>query len=153
LARKYTINSGKTSLAAAATQVACAAATGATVTNTVIGADCTFDSTATGSGAVAVLVEIVRTTGASSGGASATPAPWKKGQIASGTTGRKNDTSDGASPTVIAGWLISPTSGVIYQFPLGRDLEMEASDFVELRLTSQSGMTTCDYDANLHIEE
>lgn len=153
MARKYTVSSGTQSLAAATTRVAVQLATGAAVTNTVIAFDVTFDGTATGSAAIAVKVQIVRTTGASSGGTAPTPAPWKKGQIASATTARINDTSDGASPSVIKEWLISPTAGIVYQFPLGRDLEMEASDFVEVRLVSQSGMTTCDYSVNVDFEE
>lgn len=151
--RKYTASSGLTSLAASTTKVAVQLATGAAATNTIFGADVTFDSTATGSGAIAVKVQIVRTTGASSGGAAATPAPWVKGQIASATTARINDTTDGAAPTVIQEWLISPTSGVLYQLPLGRDLDMAPSDFIELRLVSQAGMTTCDYSGQLHYSE
>jgi hypothetical protein len=151
--RKYTVSSTTQSLAASTTRVAVQLATGAAVTNTIIGADITFDSTATGSGAIAVKVQIVRTTGASSGGTAPTPTPWKKGQVASVTTARINDTTDGSSPTIIWEWLISPTAGIIYQLPMGRDIDMEASDFVELRLVSQSGMTTCDYSAQLHYAE
>ncbi len=152
--RKYTASSGTQSLAASTTRVAVQLATPSTATNTIIGGDITFDSTATGSGAIAIKVQIVRTTGASStSGTAPAPAPWKKGQIASTTTARINDTTDGASPTVIWEWLISPTAGVIYQLPLGRDIDMEASDFVELRLVSQAGMTTCDYSAQLHFSE
>jgi hypothetical protein len=153
MARKYTVPSGTSSLAASTTKVAVQLATGAAVTNTIVAFDATFDSTATGSGAIAIKVQLVRTTGASSGGAAQTPVIWKKGQVASGTTGRINDTTDGASPTLIKEWLISPTAGVIYQFPLGRDQEMEASDFVEVRLVSQAGMTTCDYSVNVDLEE
>jgi len=151
--RKYTVSSGLTSLAASTTRVAVQVATPSTGTNTLIGGDVTFDSTATGSGAIAVKVQIVRTTGASSGGATATPAPWKKSQIASTTTARINDTTDGSAPSVVWEWLISPTAGVLYQLPLGRDIDMEASDFLELRLVSQSGLTTCDYSAQLHFSE
>jgi hypothetical protein len=152
--RRYTVTSGKTAApAAAAVKVAVQLATGAAVTNTIIGIDITDDSVATGAGAVPTLVELVRTTGASSGGAVATPAPWKKGQIASGTTARINDTTDGAGPTVIMSWLVQPTGGQLMQLPLGRDVDMEASDFMEVRLTPQSGVTAYNYDVNVHIEE
>lgn len=152
--RRYSISSGKTAAAAAGTaKVAVALATGAAVTNTIMGIDVTFDSTATGAGAIAALVELVRTTAASSGGSTATPAAWKKGQIAAATTARINDTTDGTGPSVLKSWLVPVTSGVLQQLPLGREFDMEASDFVEVRVTLQSGATACDYDVNVDIEE
>jgi hypothetical protein len=153
MARKFTVTSGLTSLAASTTKVACQLATGSTITCTVIGFDVTFDSTATGSGAVPVRVELVRATGASSGGSTYTPKPWLTGDTASITTARINDTSDGAGVAILKSWLVSPTAGLVYQFPLGREVSMSASDFFELRLISQSGMTTCNYEANLDFEE
>jgi hypothetical protein len=152
--RRYTVSSGKVAAAAAGTvKVAVQLATPATDTNTIHGIDVTFDSTASGAGAVAALVELVRTTGASSGGATSTPAPWKKGQIASGTTARINDTTDGSAPSVLKSWLVPVVSGVLQQLPLGREVDMEASDFVEVRITLQSGATACNYDCNVDLEE
>jgi hypothetical protein len=153
MARKYTVTSGLTSLAASTTKVACQLATGTNVTNSIVGFDVTFDSTATGAGAIPIRVELVRTTGASSGGATYTPTKWHKAVGAAVTTARINDTSDGASPTIIKSWLVPPTGGISYQFPLGREIEMDVSDFLELRLISQAGMTTCNYEANLDVEE
>lgn len=153
MARKYSVQSGLTSLAASTTKVACQLATGSTLTNTIIGFDISFDSTATGAGAVPIRVELVRATGASSGGSTFTPTKWYAADIAPVTTARINDTTDGASPTIIKSWLVSPTSGLSYQFPLGRELQLNNSDFLELRLISQSGMTTCNYEANLDFEE
>lgn len=154
MARKYTINSGRAAAPAASTvKVAVSIATGATVTAVIHGIDITFDSVATGAGAIPVLVELCRTTAAGSGGAAATPAPWRKGQIASVTTARINDTTEGSSPTVVKGWLISPTAGAITQLPLGREFEVDASDFWEVRITPQTGFTACFYDCNVDIEE
>lgn len=153
-AQHYTVSSGRTAAAAAGTaKVAAALATGAAVKNSIIGIDVTFDSTATGAGAISALVELVRTTAASSGGAVATPAPWLKGDIASLTTARINDTTDGTGPSVIKSWLIPVLSGVLQQLPLGREFPMFTSDFLEVRVTLLTGATACDYDVNVDIEE
>lgn len=153
MARKYTVSSGLTSLAASITRVACQLATGTNVTATVIGVDITFDSVATGSGAIPVRVQLVRPTGASSGGSTSTPAKWHKALGAAVTTGRINDTTAGASPAIIKEWLVTPIAGQMQQLPLGREIEMDVSDFLELKLISQAGMTTCNYVANIDIEE
>jgi hypothetical protein len=153
LARKYSVSSGLTSLAASTTKVACQIATGSTVTATVLGFDIAFDSTATGAGAVPIQVQLARPTAAGSGGSTQTPAKFNNDDIAAVVTGRKNDTTAGASPTVIKEWLVSPTTGFSYQFPLGRELVLAESDFLELKLISQSGMTTCNYVGNIDFEE
>lgn len=154
MARKFSVSTGLVALAASATRVAIGLATSTTVTNTIISFDATFDSVSTGAGAIPIRVELVRCTGASSTtGTAPTPTKWHKALVAAATTARINDTTDGASPTIIKSWLVSPTAGLSYQFPLGREIEMDISDFLELRLISQSGMTTCNYECNLDWEE
>lgn len=154
MARKYTASTGLVSLAASATRVAVGLATGTTVTAVITGFDVTFDSVSTGAGAIPVRVELVRCTGASNTtGTAPTPTKWNKSTGAAAVTARINDTVDGASPTIIKSWLVPPTGGFSYQFPLGREIEMDVSDFLELRLISQAGMTTCNYEANLDWEE
>jgi hypothetical protein len=153
VARKYTITSGLISLAASTTKVACALATPSTETAVIIAASISFDSTATGAGAIPVRVAIVRTTAASSGGSTFTPSKWRTGQIASVCTARINDTSDGTSPTVIDEYLIPPTLPFPYQLPLSREYVLDASDFLELRVQSQAGLTTCNYIGNFSFEE
>ena len=98
---QYSVQSGLTSIAASTTKVACAIATGTTVRATLVGFDISFDSTATGAGAVPVRVELVRVTAASSGGVIFTPILWDKLQHAAVTTARINDTTDGTSPAII----------------------------------------------------
>lgn len=153
MSRRYVVSAQLTSLTASTTKVACQIATGSTVNNTVIGFDISFDSTASGSGAVPVRVQLARPTAASSGGATFTPSKMYPADIASVTTARTNDTTAGTSPTILAEWLVSPTSGFSYQFPLGREFVMNNSDFLELKVISQSGMTTANYSANLYFEE
>lgn len=154
--RRYSVSSAKTAAAAAGTlKVAWQLATGAAVTATLWAADVSFDSVANpaSAGGIPALVELVRETGASSGGAAQTPVIWKKGQIASGTTARINDTTDGAGPTVIMAWLLPIFSAYPQQLPLGREIDLEASDFLALRVTLQSGATGCNYLSNGHFEE
>lgn len=153
MARKYTITSGLTSLAASTTKVACLLVTPATETAVVIAADISFDGTATGAAAIPVRVAIVRVTAASSGGSTFTPASWRKGAPAANCTARINDTSDGTSPTILQEWLIPPTTVYPYQLPLSREYALDVSDFLELRLTSQSGMTTVNFLGSLVFEE
>lgn len=148
----YVVNSGKTACASNAAKVAVALATGSAVTNTLVGFDVTFDGTS--SSATPILVELVKTTAASSGGASATV------QIVSAntsrsvqTTARINDTTDGSTPTVLAGWFVPPTGGFSYQWPLGREVEMPVSAFFEIRITTATGSGTPNYDVNLWFEE
>lgn len=151
--RRYTVSSGKAACPAASTvKVAASIATDSSHAATIMGADITFDSTATGMGAIPVLVELCRTTAAPSGGASATPVPWRKGMAAANFTARINDTADGTSPTVVKSWLVSPTYGAMQQLPLGREFDLDPSDFWELRITPQTGFTACNYDVNLDVE-
>ncbi len=152
--RLYTTTSGLVSLAASTTKVAIGLATGAAVTATLIGWDISFDSTASGAGAVSVRVALVRCTGVSSvAGSAVTPAPTAKGGLAAAVTARAGDTTDGSAPTIIKEWLVSPTAGYSYIWPYGKELEMAVSDFLELRVTSQSGMTTCNFIADIDHQE
>ncbi len=154
MTRLYTATSGLVSLAASTAKVAVGLATGSAVTATIFGWDISFDSTASGAGAISVRVALVRCTGVSStGGAAITPGPWCKGGLAAATTARAGDTTDGASPTIIKEWLVSPTAGFSYIFPYGKELEMAVSDFIELRVTSQAGMTAANFIGSLDIGE
>jgi hypothetical protein len=156
MARKYSVTTGLVALAASTTRVAIALATGTGVTNSIIGFDVSFDGFAVAgtSAIIPVRVAIVRCTGVSNTtGTAPTPLEWNESLGEPQTTARINDTVDGAGPAIIKEWLVSPTSGLSYQFPLGREIEMTISDFLELRLASQAGMTTVNYICNLDFEE
>jgi hypothetical protein len=155
VANNYGISSGLTACPAAGSfKVACQFATSANAEATVAQLDISFDSVATGAGAVAVIVALVRCTGASSGGASYTPGKVSNPDgPASEFTARINDTTDGASPTVLWETLVYPTGlPLIVQYPLGREWKSKVSDFIELRIKPQTGFTACNYDANLQVE-
>lgn len=151
--RKYTSSAQLVSLAASTTLVLVQLATGTTVTATILGFDVGFDSVATGAGAIPVRIQLVRPTAASSGGSTNTPAVWDKGGLAANTTSRKSDTTAGTGPVVIKEWLVSPTTGFSYIFPLGREISLGISDFFELKAISQAGMTTVNVSSNVDFAE
>lgn len=151
---QYAVTTGLVSIAASVTKkVAVEVNTPATVANQIIAFDVCFDSVATGAGAAPIRVSLVRATGASSGGAAATPTPYNKWMHAAASAARINDITPGTGPTIIQEWEVPPTSGLSYQFPLGREIQCSHSDFLELQLTTIAGMTTCNYIVNVVFEE
>lgn len=154
MANLYVVNASLVSIAASTTKMAVSLASGSTTDCVIVGWDISFDGYATGSAAIPCRVQLVRPTGVSSTtGAAFTPSKAYKAQRASVVTARTGDTTAGASPLVLAEYLVSQTSGMSYQFPLGRALAMDVSDFFELKLITQSGWTTCNYSANVWFEE
>ncbi len=148
----YVITSGKTAAASNALKVAVALATGAAVLNRWLAFDVSFDGTT--ATATPILVEIVRTTAASSGGSVGTIQHYNGfTPSAASSTARINDTADGTSPTVIQSWLINPTTAFSYQWPLGREFTMSVSSFAEIRLTTVTASGTPNYVVNLVFEE
>lgn len=153
MANQFAVNSGKVACANAALKVAVQLASTANKTCKITGFDVSFDGV--DATKTPILVELVRETGVSSTGGTA-PTPVLEGGDASATsamTARINDTTDGAGPTVIRSWLVSPTSGFSYQYPLGRELSLKISDFVALRITTVAGSGTPNYEATLAYEE
>jgi hypothetical protein len=147
----FSVTSGKTAGAAAGSvKVAVALATGAGVRNVITQIDVTLNGT--NAAAKPVLVELVKTTAAPSGGGTYTPIKVQS-RVASVTTARTNDTTDGSSPTIQQAWLVPATSGMVVQFPLGREIEMAPSEFWEVRVTWQSAETVTDYLVNVYFEE
>jgi hypothetical protein len=155
MARIYTVSTGLNSVAASVTRVAVQLATPSTASDVkILQVECSGDSTGTGAGAIPFRLSMARETGASNTtGTAPTPAPWRKGSVASVVTARINDTVDGAGITVIDEWLVSPTSGIIIQFPLGREPTMDVSDFLCFRLITQVGLTTFNALTSITFEE
>src|SRR5437870_1812976 len=145
MAALFTVNSGKVACASAALKVAAQIASTTTKTCKIVGMDVSFDGTTATN--TPILVEMVRETGASSTGGSA-PTPVLAGgdaSVTSAMTARINDTTDGSGPSVICGWLVPPTSGFSYQWPLGREITLKISDFVACRVTTVAGSGTPNY--------
>ncbi len=153
MAAVFTVNSAKTACASAAVKVMVQIASTTTKTCKIIGIDVSFDGT--DATKTPILCELARETGVSSTGGSA-PTPSLAGgdaSVTSAMTARINDTTDGSSPTVLGAWLVSPTSGFSYQFPLGREVTLKVSDFVAWRCTTVAGSGTPNYEATIWYEE
>ena len=152
MAQVYSVTSGKTAGAAAGSvKGAVALATGAQVRAAIIQIDITLNGI--NAAAKPVLVELVKTTTAPSGGSAYTPLKNRAGGRDAQTTARINDTTDGSSPTIQQGYLVPATSGVIQQIPLGREIELGVSEFWEVRVTWASAETVTDYLVNVWFEE
>lgn len=152
MAQQYAVTTGVTATAAAGTAiVAVQLATPATQTALLIGLDVAFDGSTP---ATANLVELVRETGVSSGGAVFTPEKYGTDQgKAALTTARINDTTDGAGPTVIQAWQVSNTGLLSYLWPLGRELYIPVSGWLAVRVTVPTGGSTGHYLVNAIFEE
>lgn len=127
-------------------------ATGAAVTCKVIGFDISFDGA--DSTKTPIVVTLQKPTGASSGGSSFTPlVVGPETSRTASTTSRVNDTTIGGSAVVYGRWAVPPTGGFSYQFPLGRELVMKVSEYLELVVTTVAGSATPTYHANVWFEE
>lgn len=135
-----------------ATKVAAQLATGANITNRIVGVDISFDGV--DGSKKPVLVSLAKETGVSStGGSAPTPVQLRGKPRSAQSTARINDTTDGSAPTVLEAWYVPPTSGMSIQFPLGREIEMGASEFLALRVTTTEDLSGLTYDATLIFEE
>jgi hypothetical protein len=153
MAALFTVNTGAVASPSNTTKVAVQIASTTTKTCKIVGFDITFDGT--DATKTPILVTFARETGVSSTGGSAPSGVLAGGDasVTSAMTFRISDTTDGASPTVIAGWYVPPTSGLVYQFPLGREITLKISDFVAFRVTTVTASGTPNYDATLWYEE
>jgi hypothetical protein len=153
MAAVFTVNTGAVACASNAVKVAVQIASTTTKTCKIIGIDVTFDGT--DATKTPILVTLARETGVSSTGGSG-PTPVLVGgdaSVTSSMTARISDTTDGASPTVLCGWYVPPTSGFSYQWPLGREPTLKIRDFVALRVTTVTASGTPNYNATIWYEE
>lgn len=85
-------------------------------------------------------------------GTGTTYTPKKYGQAIgnAASTWKIADTVEPTTPVVLFTWLINPTSGIFYQWPLGRELFHPVSTVQGIRCTAPNAVNvTC----NLTIEE
>ena len=147
MAAQFTITTGKTALVAATAKTVIEGSSTANVPPEWIGFDITFDGvTATNT---PVLIEFMTF---STTGTGTTYTPKKSGQSVgtAASTWKINDTVEPGTPVVIFGWQWSPTSGIAYQWPLGRELFHPISTIQAVRVTAAQ---VVNYLANLYIEE
>lgn len=126
-------------------------ATGTAISNYWVAFDITFDGVT--ASAVPVLVELISSTASGTGTAITFAAPHRYNVSSSynpQTTAKVNLTVEGSTPTVIDGWRVPPTSGMSYQWPLGREFGMGISQFKGIRVTAAA---TVNYVCNLVFGE
>lgn len=158
MAALYVVQTGKTACASAALKVAVDIKAASGTTCKLVAFDCTFDGTS--ATATPILLELVKeSTASATTGSAFTPVQVGGGQTRTAQfTARINDTADGTNTSVLAAWLIPPTSGFSYQFPLGREVEIgpfgtAADTYLALRITTVAGSGTPNYEVNAWIEE
>ena len=101
--------------------------------------------------ATAVPVKVDFCTYAATGtGTAYTPKRLGQAVGTSQSTVKVNDTVEPTTPTLLFSWLVPPTSGIWYQWPLGRELFQNVSTVQGIRLTAPAGVNAV---VNLTIEE
>jgi hypothetical protein len=147
MAVQYTITTGTVALSAATARTVIEGSTTANVPSEWIALDISFDGvTAT---AVPVRVDLCTYTATGTG----TGYTAKRLGQAIGTaqsTFKINDTVEPSTPTILLSWLIPPTGGLFYQWPLGRELFHNVSTVQGIRLTAPAAVNAI---VNLTIEE
>lgn len=144
---QYVISTGKTALVAATAKTVIELTSTANVPPEWCALDITFD----GVTASAVPVQVDFCTYAATGtGTAYTPKRFGQALGTAATTAKINDTVEPTTPVVLFSWFIPPTSGVMYQWPLGRELFQATSLIMGIRLTAPA---VVNYIANLTIEE
>lgn len=144
---QYVITTGATALVAATAKTMIEVTTNANVPCEWIGVDIMFD----GVTATAIPVRVDFCTYAATG-TGTTYTPKRAGQ-AVGTaqsTSKINDSAEPTTPTILFSWYVPPTSGMWYQFPLGRELFHNVSTIQGIRLTAPAVVNAI---VNLTIEE
>lgn len=145
----YTVTGGAAA-AVGAVKVMAQLATGATVDAVITQFDVTMDGT--NAAATPVAVDIASETGASSvSGSAYTPNKYgNPAGRAAQATARINDTTDGASPTVLKTYYVPPTSGLIIQSPLDREKGTGVSSFTAFRINAPAAV---NYKCNVEFAE
>lgn len=102
--------------------------------------------------AVPVLVELCDSTGATAGTPGATPTPKQIRGVARAAqaTGGNAYSAEPTTLTVIKQWLVHPQTGMVVQFPLGREPEHVGAGGLFIRCTAPA---TVNARAYLEFEE
>lgn len=147
MAVQYIVTAGPTALAAATAKTVIELSSGANIPPEWVAFDVTFDGVT--ASAVPVRLDICSYTASGTGTAFT---PKRYGQaLGTALTGAKiNDTVEPAGATVLASFYIPPTSGLSYQWPLGRELFQATSTWMGIRLTAPAAVNAI---VNLTFEE
>lgn len=75
---------------------------------------------------VPVLVEVCEVTATSAAGTAVTPASLRDGQVTVAASAKKLPASEG-TVTVIESHMVPPSSGLVIQYPLGREIQIQGA--------------------------
>lgn len=146
MGRLYSVPISAVSLSAATAKTIVELATGTGVVANIVEVAITFNGTS--ATAVPVLVELIKSTATCTG--TAITALGLNTAVAATTTAKHTATVEGTSPTVLQAWYVPPTSGIVIQYPLGREPAALASMFVGVRCTAPA---TVSCAVNVNFEE
>lgn len=147
MATQYSVSTGSTALTAATAKTIIEGSSTANVPPEWIAVDISFDGvTAT---ATPVRVDFC-TYSATGTGTTYTPKRLGQAVGTAASTWKINDTGEPSTPTILFSWFIPPTSGIFYQWPLGRELFHPVSTVQGIRCTAPAGVNVI---CNLLIEE
>lgn len=102
-----------------------------------------------------VLVQLCEVTATSGSGTSVTPASMRDGQVAVASTAKKLPGSEG-TVTVLKTYNVPPSSGLVIQYPLGREPQIQGAASTAKGLSIRCNRGTgaaISCDANLEWEE
>lgn len=147
MAVQYMITTGPTALVAATAKTMIEVTASANIPPEWIAFDVTFDGVT--AGATPVRLDICSYT-ATGTGTAFTPKRFGQALGVAQSTAKINDTVEPTSPVVISSLYIPPTSGLSYQWPLGRELFHATSTIMGIRLTAPAAVNAI---VNLVVEE
>lgn len=130
---QFVTTTGSTALVAATAKTMIEVTTTANVPIEWIACEIMFD----GITATNVPVRVDFCTYAATGtGTAYTPKRAGQAQGTGAATMKINDTVEPTTPAILFSWYVPPTSGIIYQWPLGRELFQGVSTIQGIRLTA-----------------
>lgn len=148
MSRLYQASFDATALVAATAKSVLEIATPATAAIKVCAWSVTFDGTTAAN--TPVKVEVGRFSAAVTTATALTPYNVDSSTVASACTVKQGTTAEGAgTASAVEIYRVSPTAGLVVQYPLGQELYLGASGFFRIRLTAAQAVNatfTCLYE-------
>lgn len=147
MAVQFVTTTGSTALVAATAKTVIEVTTTANIPPEWVNVDISFNGVNAAN--TPVLVDFC-TYAATGTGTAYTPKKFGQSVGVAGSTVKINDTVEPTTPTILFSWFITPTSGLWYPLPLGRELFQPVSTIQGIRLTAPQ---VVNYIVNLTLEE
>jgi hypothetical protein len=140
-------NRAVVALAAAATKTVLLVKSPSAVQVAVKSASICFDSS--NAGQQGITVELVRFDATSAGTSTNVSNPSKKhtGSLAPASTVQSNYTAEPTVAEILMGFVINPSAGVQYPFPINEEIIIKNGESLGIRVTTPTGVTANAYAA------